>query len=58
MKQVQPIEFLVEDHPEGRYVARAIGEPIFTQGETLEELRKMVQDAVQLVDILMLGKLR
>jgi len=49
MRQIQPTEiiFLVEDDPEGGYVARAIGEPIFTQGETLEELRKMVQDAVQ-----------
>ncbi len=41
------IIFLVEDDPEGGYVARAIGESIFTQGETLEELRKMVRDAVQ-----------
>lgn len=49
MKQIQPTEiiFLVEDDPECGYVARAIGEPIFTQGETLEELRRMVQDAVQ-----------
>jgi len=41
------IIFLVEDDPEGGYVARAIGESIFTQGETLEELREMVRDAVQ-----------
>jgi len=49
MKQIQPTEiiFLVEDDPEGGYVARAIGESIFTQGETLEKLRKMVQDSVQ-----------
>jgi predicted RNase H-like HicB family nuclease len=41
------IIFLVEEEPEGGYVARAIGESIFTQGETLAELREMVRDAVQ-----------
>lgn len=41
------IIFLVEEDPEGGYVARAIGESIFTQGETLAELREMVRDAVQ-----------
>jgi predicted RNase H-like HicB family nuclease len=40
------IIFLVEEDPEGGYVARAIGESIFTQGDTLEELRRMVRDAV------------
>jgi predicted RNase H-like HicB family nuclease len=48
MTQTQALEiiFLVEEDPEGGYVARAIGESIFTQGETLEELRGMVKDAV------------
>ncbi len=41
------IIFLVEEDPEGGYVARAIGEAIFTQGDSLEELREMVRDAVQ-----------
>jgi predicted RNase H-like HicB family nuclease len=41
------IIFLVEEDPEGGYVAQAIGESIFTQGETMAELREMVRDAVQ-----------
>jgi predicted RNase H-like HicB family nuclease len=45
--QLTEIIFLVEEDPEGGYVARAIGEAIFTQGETLTELREMVRDAVQ-----------
>lgn len=39
--------FMVEDSPEGGYLARAVGESIFTEGETLEELRVMVLDAVR-----------
>lgn len=42
----QEIIFTVEDAPEGGYTARALGYAIFTQGETLEELRQMVRDAV------------
>ena len=38
--------FLVEEDPESGYLARAIGESIFTQAETLEELRQVVRDAV------------
>ena len=38
--------FLVEDDPEGGYVARAIGEAIFTQADSIEELRELVKDAV------------
>jgi len=40
----QEIIFTVEDAPEGGYTARALGYAIFTQGETLEELRRMVGD--------------
>jgi hypothetical protein len=42
----QEIIFTVEDAPEGGYTARALGHAIFTQGETLEELRQMVRDVV------------
>lgn len=35
-----------EDETDGGFVARALGHSIFTQGETLEELRSMVKDAV------------
>ena len=40
------IIFAVEESPEGGYEARALGYSIFTQAETLEDLRKMVRDAV------------
>lgn len=39
--------FLVEEDPEGGFVAQALGEPIFTQAENLVELRIIVRDAVQ-----------
>ncbi len=42
----EEIIFVVEESPEGGYAARALGYSIFTQGENLEELRKMVRDAV------------
>ena len=40
------IIFLVEEDIEGGYVAKALGESIITQGETLEELKKNIKDAV------------
>jgi len=40
------IIFLVEEDIEGGYIAKALGESIITQGETLEELRKNIKDAV------------
>ena len=36
-----------EDEVDGGYVATALGHAIATQGETLEEVRAMVRDAVQ-----------
>jgi hypothetical protein len=41
------IIFLVEESPEGGYEARSLGHPVFTQADTLEELKIMVQDAVR-----------
>lgn len=41
------IIFIVEDSPEGGFEARALGFSIYTQAETMEELREMVKDAVQ-----------
>ena len=40
------IIFLVEDDLEGGYVARALGESIFTQADSIPELRERVKDAV------------
>jgi predicted RNase H-like HicB family nuclease len=39
--------FLVEEDPEGGYNARALGENIFTQGDTIKELKEMIKDAVE-----------
>jgi len=41
------IIFLVEESPEGGYTARALGESIFTEADTLDELHEMVRDAVR-----------
>jgi len=38
--------FLVEEAIEGGYTARAIGESIFTEGETMEEVRANIKEAV------------
>jgi len=40
------IVFLVEDAAEGGYTARALGQPIYTEAETLDELRQNVREAV------------
>jgi len=40
------IIFSVQESPEGGYEARALGHSIFTQADTLEELKKMIRDAV------------
>jgi hypothetical protein len=41
------IIFAVSESPEGGYEARALGHSIFTQGDTMDELKAMVQDAVR-----------
>jgi len=41
------IIFIVEEAPEGGYSARAVGESIFTQAESVAELHDSVRDAVQ-----------
>jgi len=41
------IIFSVTESPEGGYEARALGYAIFTQADSLEALRAMVQDAVR-----------
>ncbi len=38
--------FLIEEDPEGGYTARALGESIFTEGDTEEELLANIRDAV------------
>ncbi len=41
------IIFSVQESVEGGYEARALGHDIFTQAESLEELRETVRDAVR-----------
>ncbi len=41
------IIFVVEEAPEGGLSARSLGESIFTQAESIEELHKQVRDAVR-----------
>jgi predicted RNase H-like HicB family nuclease len=38
--------FLVEEALEGGFTAKAIGESIFTEGETIEELKNNIREAV------------
>jgi predicted RNase H-like HicB family nuclease len=41
------IIFVIEEAPEGGFTARALGESIFTEGDSLEELRQNIREAVQ-----------
>jgi hypothetical protein len=40
------IIFSVQESPEGGYEARALGYSIYTQADSMEELKSMVRDAV------------
>jgi len=39
--------FVVEEAPEGGYIAKAVGASIVTEADNLEELREHVRDAVR-----------
>ncbi len=41
------IIFLIQEAPEGGYTARALGESIFTEADTIEELQNQIRDAVK-----------
>ena len=41
------IVFIVEEDPDGGLTAHAVGASIFTQGDTPEQLRENVRDAVR-----------
>jgi dephospho-CoA kinase len=45
--RLSEIIFLVEEAQEGGYVARALGESIFTEADSLQELHEQVRDAVR-----------
>ena len=40
------IIFVVEEAPEGGFTARALGQSIFTQADSMEDLHQQVRDAV------------
>ena len=40
------IILLVEEAPEGGVTARALGESIFTEADSMEDLRQQIRDAV------------
>lgn len=46
MEKPRIIQFFIEKAEEGGYYARAALFPIFTQGETLDEIAKNIQEAV------------
>ena len=37
---------MVEEEPEGGYIAKAVGHAIFTQAETVDELKCNIKEAV------------
>jgi len=39
--------FIVEESPDGGYFARALGESIFTEADSIEEIKKAIKDAVK-----------
>lgn len=41
------VHFIVEEAPEGGYVARAVGIDIFTQADDLPHLHERIRDAVR-----------
>lgn len=41
------IVFAVEESPEGGYEARALGYSIYTEADSMAELKAMIQDAVR-----------
>ena len=41
------ILFTVDEAPEGGLAARAVGHSIFTEADTLDELRANIQEAVE-----------
>lgn len=47
MKFMQEIIFIVEESDEGGLTAKALGVSIFTEAESLNELRAAVKDAVR-----------
>ena len=44
---MKEIVFIVEESQDGGYFARAVNHSIFTQGDTIPELKTMIGDAIR-----------
>ena len=44
--RMEELFFLVEEDPGGGYTARALGHSIFTQGETIDDVKNNIREAV------------
>ena len=44
---MKEIAFIIEESLDGGYSARAVNHSIFTQGDTIPELKAMISDAVR-----------
>ena len=45
--KTKEIIFIIEESLDGGYEARAVGESIFTEAETIDELKKNIAEAVR-----------
>jgi predicted RNase H-like HicB family nuclease len=45
--KVKEIIFLVEEDPEGGYTAKALDYSIFTEADTIEELKENIKDVLK-----------
>jgi len=43
---MEEIFFLIKESPEGGFEAEALGQAIFTEADTVEELKSQIKDAV------------
>ena len=44
---MKEIIFLIENDIDGGFTAKALGESIFTEGDTLDELKDNIKDAIK-----------
>lgn len=44
---MKEIIFLIEEAAEGGFTAKALGESIFTEGETMDEVKSNIKEAVE-----------
>ena len=45
--KLKEILFIVEEDPEGGYTAQALGESIFTEGDSIDAIKKNIKDALR-----------